>query len=62
MYWYPQALFTAEQACRRRFLFVWKTTRLFAKVTVLVIICQYLTMCRVCLDTPMWHGVLIAIP
>ena len=22
MYWYPQALFTAEQACRRRFLFL----------------------------------------
>ena len=34
MYWYPQALFTAEQACRRRFCFLRKATRLFPNMSV----------------------------
>ena len=34
MYWYPQALFAAEQACRRRIFCFWKTTRLFLNMSV----------------------------
>ena len=29
MYWYPQALFEGEQACRRRFIFMFEEAALF---------------------------------
>ena len=42
MYWYPQGLFTAEQACRRRFCY-WKRRAFFQT-------CPFLTKRCVCTD------------
>ena len=45
MYWYPQALFMAEQACRRHVFFVLEKTRLFYKYVCIGILSNKIEQC-----------------
>ena len=49
MNWYPQALLTAEQACRRRFFFVEKRRAFFETCPFSTKICMFTHMCCLCI-------------